>query len=51
MIRSRVSGLTSEYPLSARETVPMETPLMRASCRMVTRSSFIENVFGIARGV
>jgi hypothetical protein len=33
--------------LRARETVPMETPLRRANCRIVTLSSLIsENGFG-----
>src|SRR4051812_14479815 len=45
-MRSRVSGRTSAYPFSARETVPTDTPLRRASCRMVTFCSGIENGFG-----
>jgi hypothetical protein len=31
--------------------VPIDTPLMRASWRMVIRSSLIENVFGTAAAV
>src|SRR5215213_6558846 len=46
MTRSRVSWDTSAYPLRARLTVPIETPLIRANCRMVTLSSLIsENGF------
>src|SRR5829696_5944327 len=46
-MRFRVSSLTSVYPLRARETVPIETPLRRANCRIVTLSSLIsENGFG-----
>src|SRR5215218_2270082 len=54
MIRSRVSGRTSVYPFRARDTVPTDTPLRRASSRMVVRSSGMiravsKNVFGSRR--
>jgi hypothetical protein len=48
MTRSRVSGLTSVYPLSALETVPTDTPLRRASSLIVVRpEGMTKNVFGV----
>src|ERR1041384_2948819 len=40
-MRCRVSSATPGRPLSANETVPLETPAARATSRIVGRSSLV----------